>query len=664
MPHTLVSTATTTPISLGLVDAVIVTSNGSIAAATGPAITHSSSLVNGSYLLINGDISSLGDAAVRLSGTSSGTVTGLGNHDVWIGVTGTVTGSSDGIAIAGRDNDVINAGTILAGLYGISSDGSNAQINNSGTIIASFGINLFGSSGSSTVINTGTINADVAAVTISNDAAQIINSGTMAAMAYSVIRLQPTSTTGRSVIENTGDIIGNTVAIEVFGSGGGGVDVINAGYIAGDIEFESTNDLYDGRGGTISGQVRGGQGNDTYIIDDATIDIYEAPTGFEEITPAGGIDTVQTTVTYRLLNGFENLTLIGNGDTNGFGNSADNFMLGNIGDNMLFGRAGADTINGDDGKDTLYGGGGMDVLFGGEEDDLIFGGGANDVAVGGFGNDGDDTLSGDRGDDSLDGEDGDDLLLGGVGNDTLRGGEDNDTAEGGQGDDSIDGDNGEDLLIGGMGDDTINGGTDSDTIDGGTGEDSLSGGDGVDLVVGGLGNDTMGGGNENDTLEGGSGLDSMNGDDGDDLLDGGDDNDRLFGGLNNDTLLGGDGNDVLNGQGGNDVLNGGVGVDQMVGGGGNDVFQFTPEDTTGLSSDRINDFTSGADKIDLSALSSGEIAFLTSGGFSNAGTGEVRVLSISSGTRILVDNDGDGTSDFRIDLLGYSGSIGAGDFIL
>lgn len=84
-------------------------------------------------------------------------------------------------------------------------------------------------------------------------------------------------------------------------------------------------------------------------------------------------------------------------------------------------------------------------------------------------------------------------------------------------------------------------------------------------------------------------------------------------------------NNVLNGGGGNDTIIGGLGDDTMTGGSGSDVFKFT---TAFSSGDRITDFQSGVDKIDLSELninegpaySNGEIAGLATFGLRFVGS--------------------------------------------
>lgn len=66
-----------------------------------------------------------------------------------------------------------------------------------------------------------------------------------------------------------------------------------------------------------------------------------------------GLDTIQSSVTYTLPTGVENLTLAaGAGNINGAGNSLDNVIIGNAGNNVLNGGTGADTMIGGLGNDT------------------------------------------------------------------------------------------------------------------------------------------------------------------------------------------------------------------------------------------------------------------------------------------------------------------------
>ena len=88
---------------------------------------------------------------------------------------------------------------------------------------------------------------------------------------------------------------------------------------------------------------------------------------------------------------------------------------------------------------------------------------------------------------------------------------------------------------------------------------------------------------------------------------------KAIGGTGNDTLIandlgctlmGGAGVDTLTGGAGIDRLFGGSGVDTMTGGGGADnfVFAFGESSASSGQHDRIIDFVSGVDRIDLSAI--------------------------------------------------------------
>jgi VCBS repeat-containing protein len=61
------------------------------------------------------------------------------------------------------------------------------------------------------------------------------------------------------------------------------------------------------------------------------------------LSDTGGIDTVQSSISYTLSQYVENLTLTGSADINGTGNSLDNIITGNSGNNVLDGGAGNDT---------------------------------------------------------------------------------------------------------------------------------------------------------------------------------------------------------------------------------------------------------------------------------------------------------------------------------
>ena len=274
---------------------------------------------------------------------------------------------------------------------------------------------------------------------------------------------------------------------------------------------------------------------------------------------------------------------------------------------------------------------------------------------------GNDLINGNGGNDTLNGGAGNDALNGGTGNDALNGGADNDTLTGGDGADTLLGGDGIDRLLGAAGNDLIDGGAGNDVLNGGADNDTLTGGDGVD------------------TLLGGDGLDRLLGTAGNDLLDGGAGNDVLNGGADNDTLTGGDGVDTLLGGDGIDRLLGGAERDMMTGGAGADLFIFkaiTDTGTTGATADLITDFTSGTDRVVLSAIDASTVldgnnafVFLGTAGAGTAAAGSVRYLQIDNDgtandfTMVYIDTDADAAPE---GVIRFSGLINfsAADFVL
>jgi Ca2+-binding RTX toxin-like protein len=118
----------------------------------------------------------------------------------------------------------------------------------------------------------------------------------------------------------------------------------------------SGNDTLSGVGGDYT--MKGGLGNDTYIVDSAGDLVVE--------NSNEGVDTVQSSITYTLPQFVENLTLTGSSAINGTGtNGYGNVITGNGAANVLSGLGGDDTLNGKGGNDVLIGGAGHDTLTGG-----------------------------------------------------------------------------------------------------------------------------------------------------------------------------------------------------------------------------------------------------------------------------------------------------------
>ncbi|MEH2502817.1 serralysin [Bradyrhizobium sp. AZCC 1578] len=146
---------------------------------------------------------------------------------------------------------------------------------------------------------------------------------------------------------------------------------------------------------------------------------------------------------------------------------------------------------------------------------------------------------------------------------------------------------------------------------------------------------------------------------------------KAIGGSGNDTLIasgfgctlsGGGGGDTLIGGAGIDKLIGGAGIDNLTGGSSGDTFVFAFGESSAASGqhDRITDFVSGLDHIDLSGIdaisSTGGydlFRFIATGAFDGA-AGELNYFYNSSlgVTTLQGDTNGDRVADFAIDLSG------------
>jgi len=353
----------------------------------------------------------------------------------------------------------------------------------------------------------------------------------------------------------------------------------------------------------------------------------------------------------------------------------------------IYGVGTADLIYALGGDDLVEGRGGNDRIEGGDGADTLRGSGGNDTLLGGLGND---QLDGGDGEDRLEGGDNDDYVTGGLGNDTLFGGGGKDNLDGLDGTDRLEGGDEDDTLFGGAGDDTLLGDAGIDTILGSGGRDWFYGGIGDDRIYdeyegtplifhadGGAGSDLFGitilyslaapvfslaavlasgstlvgieslaifGNDNGNQITGSNSAEFINGGDAADRLIGGGGDDNIHADAGNDDLQGGEGNDFLNGGIGTDILIGGVGADSLTGGEGADRFVYlSGSDSVEGAQDIISQFQSGVDKIDLGALGSTSVTWLSSGSNYN-----------------LVTVQGSG---FTMKIL-VNGSIVASDFLL
>ncbi|WP_373533062.1 hypothetical protein [Vampirovibrio sp.] len=364
------------------------------------------------------------------------------------------------------------------------------------------------------------------------------------------------------------------------------------------------NDTLDG--GTGNDTLVGGLGDDFFVVNVVGDVITE--------NADGGVDTVQSSISYTLGTPLENLILTGTSNLTGTGNGSDNVLIGNTGNNTLTGGSGHDTLDGGVGTDSLIGGVGDDVYIvdsifdvvtenasegtdtvqakvsytlGSQLENMTLLGASN---INGTGNSLDNTIAGNSGNNILDGAAGNNTLLGGLGNDTyvLNSMADVVTENASEGIDTVQahfsyslGDHLENLdLTGSL---AING-------TGNTLDNFLVGNSGDNSLVGAEGNDTLDGGAGSDTLVGGTGddvhaVDSVNDivteltDEGIDTVQAsisytlGNDVENLT--LTGSSDLNGTGNalnNLLTGNSGNNILIGEDGEDTFAGGSGNDTY--------------------------------------------------------------------------------------------
>ncbi len=202
------------------------------------------------------------------------------------------------------------------------------------------------------------------------------------------------------------------------------------------------NNILNGAAGADT--MRGGGGDDTYIVDNAADSVTEAL--------AAGTDTVRSAVDYALPNNVENLVLTGTTAIIGVGNVLNNLIIGNGANNILNGGLGVDDMRGGAGNDAytvntsadriVEGlGAGIDSVFSSATsytlptnvENITLTGLGNISATGNAldnritGNVGANSLFGLAGNDTIAGSSGDDFIVGGPGADHLAGGTGADT---------------------------------------------------------------------------------------------------------------------------------------------------------------------------------------------------------------------------------------------
>lgn len=520
-------------------------------------------------------------------------------------------------------------------------------------------------------------------------------------------------------------IAGTAGADTVFGGQGDDLIAGNAG----------NDELHGNLGDDV---ITGGAGNDV-IYGNQGADTITATVGDGNDTVYGGQDA--DTITYTgagaaLLYGnmgADTIVATANNDTV-YGGQDNDVIDGAAGHDVLFGNLGADTITVGAGNDTVHGGDGDDVIVlnhvgeYGDNATLLTGGGAASAALRTtgtmFGGEGNDTLR----INSLDTDETgvaiaatdltvhfDDLYD--IENVVVRdaGLSYNVTLDFTEVFQAVNLDAtgvtyaGNTLaIVGTAAADTIIGGAGADSVKAAAGDDYISTGAGDDIVV-------MTSTTGADTILAGDGVDTLNYSDpsitsavtvniGTGVASGAaqiSGFENITGSAQADSLTGDANNNVIIGGGGNDTITGGQGVDTVTGGLGSDTFVFgansvvtgavvTPTiaaapaigagDTfvSALGAlDTVMDFTTGVDKLDLSAFAltriadnnvvanNGEVSFVS--GAWNAATATFTAAAAGAGADMMVVFDADtsgGISQGYIVLVGAGASIVNGDLVL
>lgn len=276
----------------------------------------------------NVDIDILGSVSTYLTEDSSDSTLTFKNVilDLEIGPNGSLSsnGNSTNKLISGYilgDSSIANNGVIDGdGRIYLQGLGENLSLTNNGTIQLSQPVRFLGLRSTFDVVNTGILSPgndeyaiyyELAYLTLAGTTFTFNNSGTSGGVYFE----RPGATLATMDFTNSGTIEGNIRTVEVryreYDTPPATGDYIsNTGQINGNITFGGMSDVYEGSLGRITGDIRGGAGNDT--------------------------------------------------------------LTGGIGNNVLFGEDDNDVLYGGNGNDVLDGGKGDDYLDGGDGDDIAY----------------------------------------------------------------------------------------------------------------------------------------------------------------------------------------------------------------------------------------------------------------------------------------------------
>ena len=282
---------------------------------TGVSVSGTGALVNQAALVTNGQAVVAAFSSYGLDFTNQGSITASlsGTGLFAVGTPATVTNSG---TITANGGSGVQAYTTLTNSGAITATGTGAAVMygtlaNSGTIRSTGGIGATISGGSfSGSTNDGTIIGATTGLSLSGG--RLVNTGTITG-----------GTTGVSlgygstlINAASGTITGGTAAVSGTGSP---VAIVNAGQIVGTVNlvspysFDSSNDVFVDAGGTVTGAIRLGGGDDMLVVDLASTGTRPLAGAIGGVDAGGGYDTLRYRVNadasaaLALTNGFEGL---------------------------------------------------------------------------------------------------------------------------------------------------------------------------------------------------------------------------------------------------------------------------------------------------------------------------------------------------------------------
>jgi len=282
--------------------------------------------------------------------------------------TGAVHGTGNGLANAITGNNAANRLEALDGNDALSGNGGDDTLfGGAGNDRLNGGLGadaLYGGAGndSYTVDHAGDIASEETVSGSDDGGIDAVSSSVSHALGAFVETL---TLTGLAAIDGTGNGSNNKI------TGNGAANTLRGG---------AGNDGLSG--GLGADTLYGGSGNDSYTVDNAGDVVSEQTVAG---TDDGGLDVVNSAVTFTLDAFIENLALTGLAAIDAVGNGGNNRITGNNAVNTVRGGDGNDYLLGNGGADFLYGEAGTDTLSGGIGDDWLEGGAGADQLSGGTG---------------------------------------------------------------------------------------------------------------------------------------------------------------------------------------------------------------------------------------------------------------------------------------